>query len=548
VLFGIDFEVDEGEIVALLGTNGAGKSTLLKAISGIVEADKGAVILDGRDSTHAPPNEIAALGVLQIPGGQGVFPSLSVAENLRIAGWMNRGNRHEVADDIARVYDEFPVLGERRGEPAANLSGGQQQMLAIGMAFLTRPKLLMIDELSLGLAPVVVEQLLPMIRRLRDEGTTIILVEQSVNVALTLASEAYFMEKGEIRFHGPTSELLERPDVLRSVFLEGAESGMRAAQGGNGADAGGAAAVVAATPAAANGDGGGSPTAVARAVGTDTAQAAGADAVPALEIIEVSRRFGGIRAVDDVTLRIEPGEVVGIIGPNGAGKTTLFDLVSGFTPIDSGRLLLNGVDVTSMPANARARLGLGRSFQDAKLFPSLTVEETVKVSLDRWTEVRDPLLAALHLPAVFDSEEKVQHDVDELIELLGLEAFRTKFVRELSTGSRRIVDLACIVAHRPNVVLLDEPSSGIAQRETEALGPMILRIREQLGAAIVVIEHDMPLITAVSDRLVALDQGHMVTEGTADHVLHHPDVIASYLGNTDEVIARSGARAGSEVH
>jgi branched-chain amino acid transport system ATP-binding protein len=223
----------------------------------------------------------------------------------------------------------------------------------------------------------------------------------------------------------------------------------------------------------------------------------------------------------------------------------LFDLVSGFTPIDTGRLVLNGVDVTSMPANARARMGLGRSFQDAKLFPSLTVEETVKVALDRWTEVRDPMLAALHLPAVFDSEEKVQHDVDELIELLGLEAFRTKFVRELSTGSRRIVDLACIVAHRPNVVLLDEPSSGIAQRETEALGPMILRIREQLGATIIVIEHDMPLITAVSDRLVALDQGHVVTEGSADQVLHHPDVIASYLGNTDEVIARSGARASS---
>jgi branched-chain amino acid transport system ATP-binding protein len=146
---------------------------------------------------------------------------------------------------------------------------------------------------------------------------------------------------------------------------------------------------------------------------------------------------------------------------------------------------------------------------------------------------------------VFDSEEKVQTSTDELIDLLGLEAFRTKFVRELSTGSRRIVDLACIVAHRPHLVLLDEPSSGIAQRETEALGPMILRIRDQLGASIVVIEHDMPLITAVSDRLVALDQGHVVTEGTPEHVLHHEEVIASYLGNTEEVIARSGARAST---
>jgi branched-chain amino acid transport system ATP-binding protein len=260
---------------------------------------------------------------------------------------------------------------------------------------------------------------------------------------------------------------------------------------------------------------------------------------------EVCRRFGGIRAVDAVSLEVAERDVVGIIGPNGAGKTTLFDLISGYTSIDSGRLLLSGRDITDMSASARARLGIGRSFQDARLFPSLTVEETIKVSLDRWTEVRDPMLAALHLPAVFDSEEKVQTSTDELIDLLGLEAFRTKFVRELSTGSRRIVDLACIVAHRPHVVLLDEPSSGIAQRETEALGPMILRIRDQLGASIVVIEHDMPLITAVSDRLVALDQGHVVTEGTPEHVLHHEEVIASYLGNTEEVIARSGARAST---
>jgi branched-chain amino acid transport system ATP-binding protein len=531
VLFGVDFEVDEGEIVALLGTNGAGKSTLLKAISGIVEADKGAVILDGRDSTHAPPNEIAALGVLQIPGGQGVFPSLSVGENLRIAGWMNRGNRHLVHEGTERVYREFPILGDRRHEPAANLSGGQQQMLAIGMAFLTKPKLLMIDELSLGLAPVVVEQLLPMVRTLRDEGTTIILVEQSVNIALTLAETAYFMEKGEIRFHGPTTELLERPDVLRSVFLEGAESGMRAAAG--------------------NGEGAESaarPTARSAATPTrpDAAEVGdGAVGPSVLQVDEVSRRFGGIRAVDAVSLEVAERDVVGIIGPNGAGKTTLFDLISGYTSIDSGRLLLSGRDITDMSASARARLGIGRSFQDARLFPSLTVEETIKVSLDRWTEVRDPMLAALHLPAVFDSEEKVQTSTDELIDLLGLEAFRTKFVRELSTGSRRIVDLACIVAHRPHVVLLDEPSSGIAQRETEALGPMILRIRDQLGASIVVIEHDMPLITAVSDRLVALDQGHVVTEGTPEHVLHHEEVIASYLGNTEEVIARSGARAST---
>ena len=514
VLFGVDFEVDEGEVVALLGTNGAGKSTLLKSISGVVEAHRGAVIFDGREVTHAPPNEVAARGITQVPGGAGVFPSLSVGENLRVAGWMTRRDASGSSASVDKVLELFPVLGRRLDEPAANLSGGQQQMLALGMAFLSRPRLLMIDELSLGLAPVVVEQLLEVVRELRDAGTTIILVEQSVNVALTVASTAYFMEKGEIRFHGPTAELLERPDVLRSVFLEGAAAAAQVQAG----------------------DGNGSRAAAA----SHATDVVAGDGPPALEVRELSRSFGGIRALDLVDLAVAPGEIVGIIGPNGAGKTTLFDVVSGFTPAEGGAVVLGGKDITHLSPHGRALRGLGRSFQDARLFPALTVQEAIAVALEREVEVGDPLSAALHLPTVFDSEEKVRRRVDELIELLSLGAFRSKFVRELSTGSRRVVDLACVVAHRPTVVLLDEPSSGIAQRETEALGPLLRRIREGLGAALLVIEHDMPLVTAVSDRLVAMDQGRVIAAGDPGAVLHHPDVVASYLGTDEAVIARSG--------
>ena len=218
VLFGVDIDIKEGEIVALLGTNGAGKSTLLKAISGVVEADRGAVVLDGRDITHAPPNEIAGLGISQMPGGQGVFGSLTVGENLRLAGW-TRQRTHDADAAIDEVLNMFPVLRERLTDSAADLSGGQQQMLALGMAFIAKPRVLLIDELSLGLAPVVVGQLLPLVRRLADDGVAVILVEQSVNVALTLAERAYFMERGTIRFTGPTADLLNRPDLLRSVFL-----------------------------------------------------------------------------------------------------------------------------------------------------------------------------------------------------------------------------------------------------------------------------------------------------------------------------------------
>jgi len=199
--------------------------------------------------------------------------------------------------------------------------------------------------------------------------------------------------------------------------------------------------------------------------------------------------------------------------------------------------------VTHLGPDERARHGLGRSFQDARLFPALTVEQCIAVALDRWVTVKDPVQAALHLPAAFDAEQAVRARVDELLDLLGLEAFRSKFVQELSTGSRRIVDLACLVAHRPTVVLLDEPSSGIAQREAEALVPVLGRIRDQLGAAIVLIEHDMPLVTAVSERLLALDQGRVVATGPPAEVLSHPAVVAAYLGTNEAVVRRTGTRA-----
>ena len=518
VLFGVDFEVDEGEIVALLGTNGSGKSTLLKAISGLVEASAGAVVFDGRDMTYAPPHEVAARGITQVPGGQGVFPTLTVRENLQLAGWLHRRDRAAARARTEEVLDLFPILRERMEEPAGNLSGGQQQMLTLGMAFIERPRLLMIDELSLGLAPAVVGQLLEIVRRIRDAGTTIIVVEQSVNVALTIAERAYFMEKGEIRFEGPTAELLERPDILRSVYLEGAAS--------RGA-------------------------ALAAARTTERTALPPAERPVRLEVRDVSKRFGGIHALRDVSFDAHEAEILGFIGPNGAGKTTLLDAICGFIPTDAGRVAMlhegRAVDLTREPAEARARLGLGRSFQDGRLFPGLTVAETIAVALECRVEVRDPIAAALHLPAVGDSEAAVAERVEELIELMGLGAFRDKFTRELSTGSRRIVDMACVLAHQPSVLLLDEPSSGIAQREAEALGPLLLRIRDALDATILIIEHDLPLLTSVADRLVALDLGAIVTIGDPAEVVSHPTVVESYLGTSETAIARSGTAGAPET-
>ncbi len=256
----------------------------------------------------------------------------------------------------------------------------------------------------------------------------------------------------------------------------------------------------------------------------------------------ISVRFGGIHAVRDLTLSVAGREILGIIGPNGAGKTTLFDLISGFTRNDGGAVVLNGIDVTRWRPSRRARAGLGRSFQSARLFPALTVAETLSVAHDRFVAARDPLRAALHSPAWRRSERRVASDVEELIELFSLGAYRDKFVNELSTGTRRVVDLACQVAHRPTVILLDEPSSGIAQRETEALAPLLLNLRDALGASLVVIEHDMGLVTAVADRLVALDQGQILVEGEATTVLHDARVVEAYLGYSEAAVSRSFVR------
>ena len=531
VLFGVDFTVRENEIVALLGTNGAGKSTLLNAISGLVEPVGGTILFAGRDITALPANKTVAEGIVTVPGGKGAFPTLTVRENLALAGWLFNKDKEHVERATKQVLEYFPILRERWDEKAGNMSGGEQQMLTLGQAFIAKPKLLMIDELSLGLAPVIVEQLLEIVRAIHQQGTTIILVEQSVNVAITVAERAVFMEKGEVRFDGPTADLLERPDVLRAVFLQGAGAASKDDAGGGDASAG----VV---------------------LDSDARMAPADDAIRQerlgreqilLETRGLSVSFGGIKAVNDVDLHVRKGEILGLIGPNGAGKTTIMDLISGFLTPSSGRVLFKGEDVTELTPDGRAWLGLGRSFQDARLFPALTVAETLAVALERHVPLQATLPAFVVSPAVKVSEAKVADRVEELIELMHLEAFANKFINELSTGSRRIVDLACTVAHGPEVLLLDEPSSGIAQKETEALGPVLLDIRDGTGAAIVVIEHDMPLIQGVSDRLVALETGFVVTAGAPRDVISHPRVIEAYLGDSDEIVNRSGSTSRRET-
>ena len=528
VLFGVDVDIQQNEIVALLGTNGAGKSTLLKAISGLVKPTAGQVEYFGRDITGRAANQTAAMGLIQMPGGKGIFPTLSVAENLRLACWLLRKDKKAAAAAREEVMELFPILSKRANQLAGNLSGGEQQMLSLAQVFINRPQILLIDELSLGLAPAIVGELTDVVHTIHQQGVTIVVVEQSVNVALTLAERAIFMEKGQVRFEGPTSDLLERPDILRSVFIAG-----------EGPDE----AVADAEATAAEQE----PASEVEVTETPEIPAVEAEAAktgaPVLETRGLVKRFGGITAVNGVDLQLHEHQVLGLVGQNGAGKTTLFDIISGFLAADEGEIRYRGVDITDWPAHERARNRLGRSFQDARLYPMLTVAETITVALERHLASRDIVAAAMRLPAALDSEMVAAERVEELTDLMGLAGYRDTLVGELSTGTRRVVELACILAQDPAVLLLDEPSGGVAQRETEALGPLLKRVQEATGCAIMVIEHDMPLLRSICDEMYALELGGVIANGTPEHVLNHPRVIESYLGTDDAAINRSGAAA-----
>ena len=225
VLYDVDFHVRRGERVALLGTNGAGKSTILKAASRLIDVKAGSISWKGEDITRAKAETLVRKGLGQVPGGRGLFPTLSVLENLRMGGFIY-DDAAKVNEEIERVVNYFPWLPERFDQLAGTLSGGEQQQLAVGRALISRPELLMIDELSLGLAPVIVERLMESIQRLHEEeGLTIVIVEQQATFALGYTDRAYFMEKGEVRYEGPSAGLTERGDLLRSVFLAGASAG-----------------------------------------------------------------------------------------------------------------------------------------------------------------------------------------------------------------------------------------------------------------------------------------------------------------------------------
>jgi ABC-type branched-subunit amino acid transport system ATPase component/ABC-type branched-subunit amino acid transport system permease subunit len=248
-------------------------------------------------------------------------------------------------------------------------------------------------------------------------------------------------------------------------------------------------------------------------------------------------RFGGIIAVDSVAFHAEPNEVIGLIGTNGAGKSTLLNAIGGYVPT-TGQVELLGADVSHLPAHARARAGLGRTFQTATLFPELTVNETVQLALEARGRTKF-WGTLLFLPRATRAERSKRAEASELIDFLGLGRYADRFIAELSTGTRRIVELATALAVAPRVICLDEPTAGVAQREAEAFGPLIKRVQQELDATLIVVEHDLPMIMSISDRMYCLEAGAIVAEGPPAQIRSDAAVVASYLGTDDRAILRS---------
>jgi ABC-type branched-subunit amino acid transport system ATPase component len=266
----------------------------------------------------------------------------------------------------------------------------------------------------------------------------------------------------------------------------------------------------------------------------------GAAAAPVvLEVSGVHVHFGGVVALDNPDICVRAGETVGLIGTNGAGKTTLMNVISGVLQPDRGSVKVFGHEVADLAPDFRAAYGVARSFQDATLFPGLTVTETIQVALGRRNRV-GMVSAMLAAPWVRTTERQILREARQIAERFGLGPWADVQTSQLSTGTRRICDLAAQVATRPKLLLLDEPTAGVAQREAEAFGPLVAGIRDELDCAILIVEHDMPLLMGLCDRMYALEAGSVIAEGTPEEIRHDPRVVASYLGTDEAAISRSG--------
>jgi ABC-type branched-subunit amino acid transport system ATPase component len=263
----------------------------------------------------------------------------------------------------------------------------------------------------------------------------------------------------------------------------------------------------------------------------------------ALGVATMTIAFGGVAALTDVSIEVGAGEIVGLLGPNGAGKTTLLNAISGHLHSPSGHVRLFGEDVSALGPERRANLGLGRTYQDGRLFPGLTVSEAIRLGLARARPVGF-IGSLIGAPWVRANERALRVRAEETIEQFGLGVWADSLLAHLSTGTRRVCDLAIQLAAGARLLLLDEPTAGLAPSETEAMAPLLRQLRTDAGCSILVVEHDMPFLMGLADRLYALEAGRVIANGTPTQIRRDPAVLASYLGTAR---ARKSKRSAPRV-
>jgi ABC-type branched-subunit amino acid transport system ATPase component len=507
----ITLDVGEGSVVAVLGNNGAGKSTLLRSISGTLPMH-GGTIIDGSISFQGSPlhdldpSSIVRAGVVQVPEGRRIFGELTVEENLRVAA-LASDNRKTRASARDRVYDLFPRLSERRAQPGSLLSGGEQQMLAIGRALMTSPKLLLLDEPSLGLAPNLVAHTAQVIKEINDQGTPVLVVEQDAAMALELADWAYVLEVGEVSLEGPAGDLIDSAEIHDSYL--GGSATVRDASAG-------------------------------AAVGMESKES------DPVRIENLSVRFGGVTALSDVSFVVEPGTTHALIGPNGAGKSTLINVLTGVYRATNGSVFYGRHELTRMRSHQIRDIGISRTFQNIALSPEASVADNLM--LGRYSSTRTGFISAgFRLPKAVKERRQQLSQTRDVAALVGLEKHLEAKAGSLPYGLQKLVELGRAISTRPRVLVLDEPVAGMNAGEAAEMAAILSEVQNALGITILIVEHNMPFVMSLADRVTVLDFGRRIADGSPSDIRSDPDVIQAYLGGSEDKDIREALERQGEA-